>query len=144
MIGVPKIERVAEGWSNTHSYRVRFGDTDAAGIVYYANYYRLFEGGRAELMRAAGLPYYSVVDKGLFLPVVESWCKYHRSARYDDLLTITSWVHEVRAATVIIAHQVHLDDTLLAEGGARLACVNQEGRARRLPPEIRSFHERKR
>jgi acyl-CoA thioester hydrolase len=121
-----------------HRERVRFGDTDAAGIVYYANYLRWFEAGRAELMRARGVPYHEVVSDGAYLPVVEAWCRYFASARYDDEVEVESWVHELRFATLVVAHRITRcgDGVPLVEGGARLACVGPEGRARRLPDRI--------
>jgi acyl-CoA thioester hydrolase len=123
---------------HTHLERVRFGDTDAAGIVYYANYLRWFEAGRAELMRARGVPYHEVVADGAYLPVVEAWCRYAASARYDDAIRVESWVHELRYATLVVAHRIVKveDDRLLVEGGARLACVGPDGRPRRLPERI--------
>ena len=134
---VPRLARPEHAFWHRHTERVRFGDTDAAGVVYYANYLRWFEAGRAELMRAGGLPYSQIVhDRGLFMPVVEAWSRYHRPARYDDSIQITSWAHEVRAATTLIAHQIHRGDELLAEGAARLACLDESGKPRRLPAEI--------
>lgn len=140
---VPRLEPPGTGLEHTHAERVRFGDTDAAGIVYYANYLRWFEAGRAELLRAAGLPYRTLVDGGLTLPVVETWCRYHRPARYDDAIVVHSWVHELRAATLLVAHRIRMqdDETLLAEGAARLACVDETGRPLRLPSVLRKAVE---
>jgi len=136
---IPKCERPERSLWNTHYERVRFGDTDAAGIVYYANFYRWFEAGRSELMRAGGVPYSDIVAEGLFMPVVESWCRYHTPAQYDDALRVCSWVHELKAATIVIAHQIHIDDRLVCEGGARLACVGETGRVQRIHHSIREI-----
>ena len=124
---------------NTHYERVRFGDTDAAGIVYYGNYYRWFEAGRAELMRFGGVPYAQIVDEGLFMPVVESWCRYQSPARYDDKLRVVSWVHEMKSASLVIAHQIFVGDRRVCHGGARLTCVNEVGRVRRIHESIRKI-----
>ena len=136
---VPRFERPESCLWNVHYERVRFGDTDAAGIVYYANFYRWFEAGRSELMRAGGVPYAEIVSEGLFMPVVESWCQYRTPARYDDRLRVTSWVHELKAATIVIAHSIHHEDRLVCEGGARLACVNEAGRVQRIHSSIRDI-----
>jgi acyl-CoA thioester hydrolase len=136
---VQTLEKPEVCLSNIHYERVRFGDTDAAGIVYYANFYRLFEAGRSELMRAGGVPYAEIVEEGYFMPVVESWCRYRSPARYDDRLRIASWVHELKAATLVVAHQIHVDGRLVCEGGARLACVCSAGRVRRIHPSIRDI-----
>lgn len=139
MIRVPELERPASAASTVHAHRVRFADTDAMGIVYYAAYLRMFEAGRAEILRALDMPYRDVVDEGLFLPVVETWCRYRQPARYDELLQVHTWVHEVRSASALIGHHIVRDDTLLAEGAARIACMDgATGRARRLPERLRA------
>lgn len=136
---IPELTQPEKSLHHAHYERVRFGDTDAAGIVYYANFYRWFEAGRSELMRASGVPYASIVAEGLFMPVVESWCRYRTPARYDDHLRITSWVAELKAATIVIAHEIHIGERLVCAGGARLACVDDEGRVRRIHPSIREI-----
>ena len=76
------------------------------------------------------------------MPVVESWCKYRTPARYDDHLKITSWVAELKAATIVIAHEIHIGERLVCAGGARLACIDDAGRVRRIHPSIRGIVER--
>ncbi len=76
MIRVPGIVRPADAWCARLTIRVIMGDTDAFGIVYYANYLRFFEACRAEMMRQAGLPYGPLFDEGVILPVAEQWWRY--------------------------------------------------------------------
>ena len=76
---------------HSYAYRVLYGDTDAAGVVYYANYLRYFERGRTEYMRDIVLMTYREVEGlGLILPVIECYSRYKAPAIYDDLLTIVS------------------------------------------------------
>ncbi|HZD41108.1 MAG TPA: thioesterase family protein, partial [Terriglobales bacterium] len=77
-----------DGILNQVSYRVLYGDTDKMGVVYYGNYLRWFEKGRGEFLRQLGIPYLSVEQRGIHFPVIEVACRYFRSARYDDLITI--------------------------------------------------------
>jgi acyl-CoA thioester hydrolase len=108
--------------------------------VYYGNYLRFFEAGRAELLRAAEIPYATfIAEHGIYMPVVESWVRHYAPSRYDDDLLVSSWVHEVRAASFVVAHRIDLGDTLVAAGGARLACVSTEGSPRRVPAALRAF-----
>ena len=65
--------------------RVIYGDTDAGGVVYNANYLRYFEVGRTEMMRAWAVPYSEIEKRGLVLPVTESYVRYKAPALYDDL-----------------------------------------------------------
>ncbi len=67
--------------------RVRYAETDAMGVVYYANYLVWFELGRTEWIRAHGVTYRQFEDQGVLLPAVHASCDYKNSARYDDLVT---------------------------------------------------------
>jgi acyl-CoA thioester hydrolase len=119
------------------SYRVIYGDTDNMGVVYYANYLRIFELGRNEYMRARGLTYREVEARGLKLPVVEAHCRYLRPARYDDLLTIETRITRAKAARVSFAYALKNEaGELLAEGHTDHAAVGDSGKPVRLPPEV--------
>lgn len=125
--------------SHSHRFRVIFGDTDMAGVVYYGNYLRYFEAGRAELLRASGLAYKDAIHaRGLTLPVVEAQVRYLAPARYDDELTLETKVEEVRFASFRISYRLmrETDGTLIATGETTHACVDPNGRPARLPPEI--------
>jgi acyl-CoA thioester hydrolase len=136
MIRVPILEASANARRHTHPFRVAFGDTDAAGIVYYATYLRYFEQARTELLREAGVSYAELFAAGVVMPVVEQWLRYRAPACYDDLVAVTVWVHEARRASVLVGCQIHRGDLLLVEGAARLGCVDVDGRPRRLHPAI--------
>ena len=114
-------------------YRVPYADTDQMGVVYYANYLEYFERSRTEMFRAAGLPYSLMEEKGVILPVAEAHCKYMGSARYDDLLTLRSYVEEYSKVRVRLGAEVRRGDELLAKGYVILACVNRDFRVSRLP-----------
>ena len=75
--------------------RVPYADTDQMGMVYYANYFIYFERGRTEWLRAEGLEYRSLEEKGVFLPVVEASCKYRSPVKYDDLITVLTKVSDI-------------------------------------------------
>ena len=118
------------------TYRVSYGDTDQMGVVYYANYLELFERGRTEMLRSAGLTYRDFEAAGYFLPVHEAHCRYHKSAHYDDLLTIRSSVSEMRGVRFTIHSEVLRDGELLAEGYVTLACVDAVNRKLVKLPEM--------
>jgi len=77
--------------------RVLYGDTDAAGIVYNANYLRYFEIGRTELMREWVCSYREIERMGIVLPVTECYSRFKAPAYYDDLLTIETTVSELKS-----------------------------------------------
>jgi acyl-CoA thioester hydrolase len=120
---------------NACRIRVLYGDTDAAGVVYYANYLRYFEAGRAEYMRGKGLPYRDLVDVRLHLPVIEAKVRYVASARYDDELEVHTAVSWQKGVRVCFAYRVvrAAEGTLLAEGETVHAFVDDTGRVTRAP-----------
>ncbi|MFO0581044.1 MAG: thioesterase family protein [Anaeromyxobacter sp.] len=118
--------------------RVIYGDSDQMGVVYYANYLRYFEAGRNEFIRAKGLRYRDFEERyGLVLPVAEASVKYLVPARYDDLLTVEVSLAEARRASARFTYRVVRDDgTLLATGHTVHACVDRDGKVKRLPAEL--------
>ena len=118
------------------SYRVPYADTDQMGVVYYANYLEYFERSRTELLRSAGLPYSELERLGLFLPVSEAHCRYLAPARYDDLLTLRSWVAEVKGVRLRIESEVRRGDELLVSGYVVLVSVNRDRKVVRMAPEL--------
>ncbi len=123
-----------------HNYRVIYGDTDAAGVVYYSNYLRLFEIGRTEYMRHCfGLSYRELEEKGILLPVIEAYCRYKASARYDDLLEIATSLVEYTRVSVRFHYEIRNseDQKLLAKGSTVHASVDgRTGRLVKLPREL--------
>ncbi len=85
--------------------RVRYAEADPMNVVYYGNYAQYFEVGRVESLRSLGISYKELEEMGIMLPVVELNIKYLRSAKYDDLLTITTQIKELPVDHRIIFHQ---------------------------------------
>jgi len=117
--------------------RVIYGDTDRMGVVYYANYLRYFEAGRNEFIRAKGLRYRDFEKThGLLLPVVEASIAYRSPARYDDLVAVETSLVEMGRASARFQYRIVRDGELLVTGHTLHACVDLEGRVRRLPAEL--------
>ncbi len=117
--------------------RIIYGDTDQMGVVYYANYLRFFEAGRNEFIRAHGLTYRDFEERfALQLPVAEAKVSYKAPARYDDVVAVETSLAELRRASVRFAYRILRGDELLATGETVHACVDVDGRVRRLPPEL--------
>ena len=114
-------------------FRVRYQETDGQRRVHHANYVKYFEMGRIELLRANGISYKDLEDRGVILVVAELKCQYLRPADFDDLLNLTTRV--VRASGVRIQHEYELKkgDELIAKGSSTIACIDTEGRVCRLP-----------
>jgi acyl-CoA thioester hydrolase len=118
---------------NEIEIRVRYNETDPMGYVHHANYFSYFEIGRTELLRQSGGNYRQMEESGLLVVVVKAQCKYHRPARYDDLLTIRTRVTRVSAAKIEHEYHVERDGERLADAQITLAIVNSEGVVQRVP-----------
>lgn len=116
--------------------RVRYAETDAMGVVYYANYLVWFELGRTDWIRAHGVTYREFEEQGVLLPVVHASCTYKRSACYDDLVRVkTILAGLTRARVSFVYHLTRLDgdqEVLLAEGRTDHAFLSRDGRVVRL------------
>ncbi|MCX7937583.1 MAG: acyl-CoA thioesterase [Chlorobi bacterium] len=121
-------------------YRVRYADTDRMEYMYNGHYLRLFEIGRTELLRQAGLPYVEIEAKGYFLPVLEAHVIYHAPAFYDDLLTIETCCELRYAPTLRLEYRILRDKALIAEGYTIHSFVSRDTRRATRPP--RWFFER--
>ena len=109
-----------------HSVRVYWEDTDAGGIVFYANYLKFFERARTEWLRALGHSQQEMVDTtGCMFVVQETTVRYVKPARLDDVLTITVDVRERGRASLRISQQAWCGERLLAEGDIRIGCVER-------------------
>lgn len=116
-------------------HRVSYGETDAMGVVYYANYLHLFERGRSELIRRLGFSYAVVEERGIFLPVREATCRYLAPARYDDVIHIrTGLAGQSRASLDFVYEIADADHSrVLTRGTTQHAVVNAQGRPVRVP-----------
>ena len=86
--------------------RVRYADTDQMGYVYYGNYARFYEIGRVEALRSLGFSYKEVEASGILMPVYENTSRYHKPARYDDLLTAAVTIPELPRARIIFQYAI--------------------------------------
>jgi acyl-CoA thioester hydrolase len=120
--------------------RVRYGDTDKMGVGYYGRYLEWFEVGRTEFFRRLGLTYAELERRSFFLPVVEVYCKYRTSVRYDDLLRIRTSVLEVGKASITFEYEIvrNGDTVLIATGHTVHGCVDECGKLVRLPEEVKT------
>jgi acyl-CoA thioester hydrolase len=121
--------------------RVRFGDTDPYGIVYFVSYFRYCHRAIEEFLRACGLgpeETFKNVPEGFGLPIVEAWGRFRRPSRYGDLLRIETRIQEMRGKAVVFRFEFYPETgrELLAEGTATLVAIDGTWRARELPERI--------
>ena len=123
---------------NEHRFAlsVYFEDTDAYGIVYYANYLKFMERARSDMIRAVGVDQAAELrQSGAAYAVVEVDIKYRRPARLGDDLQVVSHVEQVRASSVDIHQRVMRGAELLTDARVTAAFLDGQGRPRRQPSE---------
>jgi acyl-CoA thioester hydrolase len=118
--------------------RVYYEDTDAGGIVFYANYLKFFERARTEWLRACGIEQCRLASEtGALFIVRNTALDYRAPARLDDVLTIVSRVERLGRASVEFEQEAWRDDTLLATGTVRVGCVDATAlRPTAIPPSV--------
>jgi acyl-CoA thioester hydrolase len=118
--------------------RIYWEDTDAGGVVFYANYLKFFERARTEWLRAAGVQQQALRDEtGAMFVVAEVQTRYLAPARLDDEIAVTVAVSELGAASMVLEQQAWRGDTLLATGSIRIGCVDGATlRPRRIPAQV--------
>lgn len=116
--------------------RVRYQETDNMGVVYYANYFVWFEVARTEFLRSEGISYRHLEDRGLYLMVASATCQYKAPARYDDLVSIETWIPKIKNTSIDFAHKIYVDNRLIATGESVHVFTNRKGRPVRIPKEI--------
>ncbi len=119
--------------------RIYFEDTDAGGIVYYANYLKYAERARTEMMRMLGLVHGEVMrNDGWGFTVRDCRAEYLAPAMHDDVIELHSRVTAVTGATITLDQTVRRSGVDLARLQVRLAGRRADGRPARLPPQLRA------
>jgi acyl-CoA thioester hydrolase len=121
--------------------RVLYGDTDAMGIAYYANYLKWFEIGRTELFRRVGSSYRELEARGCFLPVHEAYCRYVQPARYDDVIRIETRFSFSGRLRLRFDYRLSSreTETLLAVGYTVHVCTDGNGRPIKPPAYVKEL-----
>jgi acyl-CoA thioester hydrolase len=105
--------------------RVRYGETDQMGYVYYGNYAEFYEVARVEMLRNLGLSYKWMEETGIMMPVLELKCKYIKPALYDDLITIKVSLKEMPKTRIVFNYELFNENNeLINIGETTLVFVN--------------------
>jgi len=125
--------------THTDSFaRVNYSEIDAMGVVYHARYAVWLDVARTEYLRQAGMTYRELESRGFFLVVGDLVMRYHRPARYDDLVQVRCWVRELASRRVTFAYRLTDAATgaLLVTAETRMMSLNHDFQPTRLPSEV--------
>ncbi len=108
-------------FEHTTKIRVRYGETDQMGYMYYGNYAEFYEVGRVEMLRSLGLTYSGMEASGIMMPVLEMKCKYLKPALYDEEITVKVIMDKMPGVKIHFRYEffnekeelIHLAETLL-------------------------------
>jgi acyl-CoA thioester hydrolase len=118
------------------SIRVRYGETDQMGYVYYGFYAMYYEVGRVESLRQLGLTYKELEEMGVMMPVLENHSTYLAPARYDDLLRVVTTLHEKPGVKIRFHYEIFNEsNVLLHRGETLLAFVDKRTNRPCRPPQ---------
>ncbi|QTE22702.1 acyl-CoA thioesterase [Polaribacter cellanae] len=107
--------------------RVRYSETDQMGVVYHGNYAQFFELGRTEWLRNLGVTYKDMENSGIMLPVISLKCNFIKSALYDDILTITTFLKKKPMVKIEFDYEIkNQNNEIVCTGNSVLAFINSK------------------
>jgi acyl-CoA thioester hydrolase len=116
---------------------IRYAETDQMGYVYYGNYAQFFEIGRVEALRALGYTYRFMEENGVMMPVAHMDIDYHKPAKYDDLIQISTFIKSMPTVKMVFEHEIHNEaGLLLATGKTILVFVDMTNQKITRSPEF--------
>lgn len=126
---------------NSFSYRVYYEDTDAGGIVYYANHLRFFERARTDLLRSLNISQSELVEKeGIIFVVRRCEIDYLSPAKLDDILEITAEVKKISATSISMLQEAQKSGVVLSRLNVDLVCVDKvKLRPKKIPENIKNL-----
>jgi acyl-CoA thioester hydrolase len=107
-----------------HQLRVRYGECDAQGVVFNANYLAYFDTNTNELLRAALGSYLTMLDRGVDIVVAEAQLRFRAPARFEDQLTLEIAVSQLGTTSITTVHRISRNGELLVEGTVRYVMVD--------------------
>ena len=133
-----------KGHETVSELRVRYAETDQMGVVWHGNYLVWCEVGRTDFIRQCGMSYADMEREGVRLAVVEASVRLHASARYEDLVHITTRLAGVRSRSVEFAYEITraADGARVASAATTLVSIAADGRTVSLRRDIRALLER--
>jgi len=123
-------------FSHSTKIRVRYGETDQMGYMYYGNYAQYYEVGRVEMLRSLGMSYSSMEAAGIMMPVLELKCKYIKPALYDQVITVKTIIKTLPGVRIFFEYELYNEkEELINIGSTTLVFVDMKKNKPTNPPE---------
>ena len=127
--------------ANPLRVKIYYEDTDAGGVVYYANYLKYMERARTEYLLEHGINLAEFHNKGCMFAVVDVDNHYKRPAKLGETIEVTTEIVAMTAVTISIKHQILRESLLLVEADVRIACIDRNGKPTRIPEEMKGISQ---
>ncbi len=124
-----------------NTFRVRYAETDAMGVVHHASHIVYFEAGRSHYARVRGHDYAQFERSGYFLLVAEIHARYAKAAVYDQLITVRCWIDEMKSRSVTFGYEIVDAESreTLVTGTSKHICIEKSGKVVPIPMEWRAW-----
>jgi acyl-CoA thioester hydrolase len=123
-------------FEHTTKIRVRYGETDQMGYMYYGNYAEFYEVGRVEMLRSLGLTYSGMEQSGIMMPVLELKCKYLKPALYDEEISVKVIMDKMPGIRIHFRYELRNEKgDLINTGETLLVFINMKTSRPSLPPQ---------
>jgi acyl-CoA thioester hydrolase len=110
-----------------YTFRVMYPDTDQMGTVHHSNYVKYYETARWELFRSIGIPYHSIEESGVMLPVIKMSFNFHKTTHYDEQLTVKTTLKSIKGVRIWFTYRLFNEQNeMINEAETELAFVNRE------------------
>lgn len=116
--------------------RVRYAECDAMGLLHHAKYWEYFEEVRTHLLRDRGTRYRDLEAMGVFFVVYKCSCLYKHPIRYDEVVTVRTWVTRITRTRVDHAYEIVVDGVTCCQATTTLACVGRDGKPTVMPEDM--------
>ncbi len=121
---------------NTTKIRVRYGETDQMGYMYYGNYAQFYEVGRVDMLRSLGLTYRGMEEFGVMMPVLELKCRYIKPALYDEEITVKVIMEQMPGVRIHFKYELYNEqDELINTGETLLVFVDMKTKRPCMAPQ---------
>ena len=119
--------------------KIYYEDTDAGGVVYYANYLKYMERSRTEFLMDYGIDVAKYQEEDYFFAVIHVDVNYRHPARLGNIIEVTTEIIEMTNVTITLRHQIYKENALLVDAKVKVACINKYGKPERLPEEFKKI-----
>ena len=126
-----------------YKFRVYYKDTDASGIAYHANYLAYAERARTEMFIEAGLPLSALKERGDCFVIRRAEIDYRYPAPLESVVTIKSWISEIRPASCVVVQEFWIEDKHIATVKLQAASIDDKTlRPKRMPQDVKAVYEK--